>query len=253
VSYWLIIPIIIRLFTAGAGLQALLWPTSLVTQAAKAGLFAWVASRFFIEARRTGELELLITTPHGAAAIVSAQWNMLKRLFRWPIIVLLLPLLLQFFSILSIRSGLGIPGGWKLQYVISVVFGGINTCVQVMALCWVGMWFGLRARNQSSAIVWTVVVVGLMPHLLVWAFSLAASMLLPFISNTVLMRSLTVSSLSRLFVLGFYFWLILRTRKLLSGDSPLGELQTIALAKGLGDLWREGTMVLRKARHWTPS
>jgi len=252
VSYWLIIPFAARFLTSGLGFQALLGPISLVAQAAKGGLFAWVASRFFIEARRTGELELLVTTPLGAAALVSAQWEMLRRLFRWPIIVLLVPIVLQVFSILAIRSG-GMPGTWKVHYAISTVLAGINTWIGIVALCWVGMWFGLRARSQSSAIVWTVGLVGLLPYLLSWLFSLAALVISRFLSNTAPMPVFLSSTLSRLFILGFFLWLIHRTKKLLSGDLRLTELQPLALTKSLGALWRDGWMVLRRARHWTPS
>ena len=251
VSYFLIVPLV-GFFTAGFGLHALLGPTSLVTQAAKAGLFAWVASRFFIEARRTGELELLATTPHGAAAMVSAQAEMLRRLFRWPIFVLLLPIVLQAFLWLAI-PGSGMPSNWKVYFVISIVLRGINTWVYVVALCWVGMWFGLRARNQSSAIVLTVGLVGLLPHLLSWVFSLVASVLSRFMSNVVPLPFFLSSSLLGLAIMVFYLWLIHRTKKLLSGDLRLTELQPFSMTEALGDLWRDGGMVLRRARHWTPS
>ena len=36
-------------------------------------LFAWAASRFFIETRRSGELEILLTTPAAAGTIVSSS------------------------------------------------------------------------------------------------------------------------------------------------------------------------------------
>jgi hypothetical protein len=229
----------------------LLWPTSLVTQAAKDGLFAWAASHFFVEARRTRELELLATTPYGAAAMVSAQAEMLRRLFRWPIIVLLLPIALQAVSILGIRSG--VPSDWKVYYAICIVLGGINTWLDILALCWVGMWFGLRARNQSSAIIWTVGLVGLLPHLLTWVFSLVASIASRFLSNVVPLPFFVSSSLSGLVVLLFYLWLIHRTKKLLSGDLRLTELQPLSMTEALGAFWRDGTRALRRARHWTPS
>ena len=58
-------------------------------------MFAWAASRFFVEARRTGELELLLTTPLGAKQIVSTQWEVLKRGLRWPLVVMVAPDILQ--------------------------------------------------------------------------------------------------------------------------------------------------------------
>ena len=58
---------------------SLVWPLSLATSTLGSALFAWAASRFFVEARRTGEIELLLTTPVGAKQIVSTQWQVLKR------------------------------------------------------------------------------------------------------------------------------------------------------------------------------
>ena len=252
VSYWLLTPFVVRFGTGGVGLQALLWPISLVTQTVKTGLFAWVASRFFIETRRTGELELLVTTPHGAPAVVSAQWQLLKRLFRWPVLVLVLPMVLQAFFILVIQSS-GLFGAWRVHYVISTVLSGVNTWVHVVALCWVGMWFGLRARNQSTAIIWTVGLVALLPQMLGWMCNLAAAMVSRFLLNRAPMLFFFFSSFSSVFVLMFYLWLIHWTRKLLSGDLRLAELQPVAWVRGLRDFWRDGTTALRSARHWTPS
>lgn len=251
-SYWFLIPLSIWLLAAGPGLQALLWPVSLVTHVAETGLFAWVASRFFIEARRTGEFELLATTPHGATTMVSAQAEMLRRRFRWPIVVLLVPIVLQAFSILVVRSG-GMPVEWRLYHASYAVLSGINTWIGIVALCWVGMWFGLRARNQSSAIIWTLALVGLLPHLLAWVFHLVASVLSRFISNIAPMPFFLSSSLSGLCILVFYLWLIHRTKKLLSGDLRLTELQPLNLTEALRAIWRDGTRAVHKVRHWTPT
>jgi hypothetical protein len=61
------------------------------------------------------------------------------------------------------------------------------------------------------------------------------------------------SSVSSLAVLVFNLWLIHRTRNLLGSDLRLSELQPLSLAKALGAAWRDGAMVIRGARHWTPS
>ena len=45
---------------------------------------------YFVEARRTGELELLLTTPLGAEQIVAGQWRALKRLLFAPALLLAL-------------------------------------------------------------------------------------------------------------------------------------------------------------------
>src|ERR1043165_1009050 len=72
-------------------------------------LLAWAACRFFFEARRSGELELLLTTPAGAQALVSAHWTAMKRLLRWPAVVVITPLLLQGGLIALFTIGSNVP------------------------------------------------------------------------------------------------------------------------------------------------
>jgi hypothetical protein len=253
-TYWLLIPFTAQFLGAGRALQAVIWPASLVMRVAEAALFAWVASRFFVESRGTGELELLLTTPRGATTVISAHWKMLKRLFRWPVVVLLLPILLQTVSVIRMSGG-SPPGIWKLQYAISMGLSCVNICVGVLAVCWMGMWFGLQARNQSSAIVWTVGLVALAPDVVAWSFGFMVSNLVRFIPNSgsPSVFYFLASWLPSLIVLGFYLWLIYRAKRLLSGDLRDVELQPLAFTKGFGQLWRDGVAAFRKARHWTPS
>ena len=55
-------------------------------------LYLWAASqacRFFIEARRSGLIELLLATPVSEREIVHGQWRALLRLFAVPVVLLL--------------------------------------------------------------------------------------------------------------------------------------------------------------------
>ena len=55
-------------------------------------LYLWTASqacRFFVEARRSGLLELLLATPVSGRQIVSGQWRALLRMFGLPVAMLL--------------------------------------------------------------------------------------------------------------------------------------------------------------------
>jgi ABC-type transport system involved in multi-copper enzyme maturation permease subunit len=61
------------------------------------GLFTWIlylwaasqACRFFVEARRSGLIELLLATPLNEAQIVAGQWQALLRMFGLPVLLLL--------------------------------------------------------------------------------------------------------------------------------------------------------------------
>jgi hypothetical protein len=116
---------------------------------------AWVASRFFVGIRRTGELELLMTTPLGVETIVSEQWNVLKRFFAWPVLVMQAPMIPQILATMQAPSA-ALPPSWQTQMTLFKVLVVANTFLGACALCWVGLWFGLRARSQAGAIVWTV-------------------------------------------------------------------------------------------------
>lgn len=116
---------------------------------------AWVASRFFVGVRRTGDLELLLTTPVGASSVVADQWRVLKRLFVWPVLCMQAPMLPQFLmGISALRAGS--PVAAQPDLTLLKLLTVANTFLGAAALCWLGLWFGLRSRTQAGAIVWTV-------------------------------------------------------------------------------------------------
>ena len=151
-----------------SGYISVVWLVGLVLTALGSALIAWAASRFFVAARGTGELELLLTTPFGAKEMVRTQWAVLKRRLRWPMLIMVAPVALQAgLAILSIRSSaFGPPNSFQLPIAMSSLISCVNTFLEVGALCWVGLWFGLKAGGQARAIVWTVSLVNGLPTLL---------------------------------------------------------------------------------------
>jgi hypothetical protein len=143
--------IVLMPFGVRAFLQWL--PSNLISGA----LLAWAMTRFMIETRRSGALELLMTSPVGARTIVSGQWNALKQSLRWPLLLMLFPYLLQISTV-----GWSASPSWPLDQMIRqwafIFFGLINTFFGIAALCWTGIWFGFKARSQVAAIIWTVAV-----------------------------------------------------------------------------------------------
>ena len=156
-------------------------PLELARSVLEGALFAWAASRFFVEARRTGELELLLTTPLGAREIVSTQWHVLKRLLRWPMLVLLAPTLLEAVftaARIGMSSSHGPDGSFVVPYAISFLVRSLDIYFGVGALCWVGLWFGLKSGGQARAIVWTVGLVRGLPWLITILWSILFSVLI---------------------------------------------------------------------------
>jgi hypothetical protein len=152
--------------------------TSLAISVVQACLFAWAASRFFVEGRRTGELELLLTTPAGADRIVSSQWIWLRRTLLLPVTLMVAPYIVSTASTLW-QLSLGPPQGfWSLpSYVVfQMSFLSVNTIIGVVALFWAGLWSGFKARSQAAAVVRTLVLakgapylIGLLGNLLIMA------------------------------------------------------------------------------------
>jgi hypothetical protein len=128
-------------------------------------VFAWLAGRFFFEARRSGELELLLSTPLGARDIVEGCWWAGWRRLRSPLLLAAFLMFLGFLFLLTYRVPLG-RGIVSFRFVTTPIV----RILDVIALSWVGMWFGLKARNQSSVVVWTAGLVVGLPWLIGYLF-----------------------------------------------------------------------------------
>lgn len=190
-------------------------------------LFAWAASRFFVEARRSGELELLLTTPIGAEAITSAQWDILKRQLWGPVMVMLLPLILQGFFGLSVGYFYGRGNTWwRFYYIAGLLLGGVNVVIGIGTLCWLGLWFGFRAATQGRAVVWTVALAKGPPYAVSLACALLSTAFARISGGLGLVRPWLLGSLApQAATLVFYLCLIYVARRQLrheiSGAEPL--------------------------------
>lgn len=119
-----------------------------------AALFAFVAGRFLFDAKRNGELELLLVTPAGAKGILREQRFALVRLIRWPFYFAILGGICVAVSAVGSQSMLGLAQG--LSYLGGVASG-------ILAACWMGAWVATWARNPFSLMGWTVGLVELLP------------------------------------------------------------------------------------------
>jgi hypothetical protein len=134
--------------TQGAGL---------ITSIGSSALLAWAAARFFLDARRSGELELLMSTPVGAQEIVSGQWASLWRRLRWPFGFLVFTNLIS--PAMYIFQWRSFPGSYPFGFfLLQNLFSIANSALSILATCWLGIWFGLRGRNTFSAVMRTVVL-----------------------------------------------------------------------------------------------
>ncbi len=122
---------------------------------------AWEASRRLAEDKRSGELELLLTTPLGQRRILVGWLIGLKRRFAVPMLVLAaLDLNLWWNS----YSGL-----WLLGLLATMGLLVADT----YTVFWIGLWMGLNAPNSAQAFlktVWCVLVLPSFAFLMVVGF-----------------------------------------------------------------------------------
>jgi hypothetical protein len=137
------------------------------------GLYLWTASqacRFFVDARRTGLLELLVVTPLKSEDVIAGQWRALLRTFGAPVLVLLV---VQFAgTLLAQHASMGVTALRGIGPLSSLAWGLFAACVSVLgvaanlaALMWYGMWTGLTSRNASFAVLKTLILVQVLPWL----------------------------------------------------------------------------------------
>ncbi len=230
------------------------WALGLASSAIVGSLFAWAASRFLVESRRTGEFELLLTTPEGARTIISDQWEVLKRLIRWPLVLMVAPVVLQFLFVVLSRNVITDSWGWRVHYAISNGFGALNTVFGLLALCWLAIWFGLRAGTQARVILWSVAVAKGVPYVVALLFNISLSLF--FTSRAGSSRALSYWMMSYLpqcvDLLFFLFVIRLLRGRLLGNATPLVSTP-LNLRQAVSSAARDTASAFRKARHWTPS
>jgi ABC-type Na+ efflux pump permease subunit len=109
------------------------------------------ASSRLSEDRRSGALELLLSTPLSEREVVRGQWIALRRQFLGPLLVFLV---LEFLLLGSSQSQ-----GWLLVWIPIRL-------LEFAALGWVGMWLGLTARSVTRAILGTLGLILVLPWLI---------------------------------------------------------------------------------------
>jgi hypothetical protein len=144
-------------------------------------------------------------------------------------------------------------GSWRIYYLISLPLGVLNTVLGLAALCWLALWFGLRAGGQARAILWSVAVAKALPYVVSVLFSILGPLLLApstaSWSAAHWMFWLVPQGLS----IAYSLWLIRLARRRLQGDlTAAGPLQ-LDLRQAFSSKAHEAVSAFRVARHWTPS
>ena len=127
----------------------------------------WVtvmACHFFLEDRRTGALELLLTTPLPVRTLLRGHRRSLWQYFFWPIFVIgLLHVAYVVANWQSTRHQAAVGASILAYYVISAANSYVSFLTDVFALCAVGAWLSLSLRKAGLALLLTFTFVILIP------------------------------------------------------------------------------------------
>ncbi|MBI5383250.1 MAG: hypothetical protein HZA90_01040 [Verrucomicrobia bacterium] len=120
---------------------------------------AYLACRFFVEARRTGTLELLLCTPLRRADLLRGQRQALRD-------VLLVPLLIALLA-QPIAAGVTLGlNSYSLQMAILLPGRALVLFADAAALTWFGAWAALASRRPGGAVAKTFLLVTVLPWIL---------------------------------------------------------------------------------------
>lgn len=165
-----------------------------------------MACWFFLEARRTGALELLLTTPLPVKTLLRGHWRALRHLFFWPVLIIALLHVFYIAGTWRVSPPTGLAGRLNLQFAAFAAAGSFFKFVSdVFALCWVGAWLSLSARKATFAMLKTYCYVILAPWFIGYFFPSAQGLILPKLANYPLLRPVVALVLSNT-LMAFYLW-----------------------------------------------
>jgi hypothetical protein len=141
------------------------------------GLILWLTSqacRFFVDAIRTGALELILVTPIVPAQVVRSQRRGLVRIFLIPALVLVAINVSP--EVAGIWVGRSTSAGIKYSTnfsqvtaeMIALAASTIKFIGNLVAVAWFGMWMGMTTRKTAFAIFKTICFVIILPAIALW-------------------------------------------------------------------------------------
>jgi ABC-type transport system involved in multi-copper enzyme maturation permease subunit len=123
-------------------------PTAISVNTALRYWFAGEATRSLAENRKSGALELLLSTPLRIEDILRGQWLALRRQFLGPVLAVLL---VEFIFMLATVREETVGDDDRLFWSILWIAGMLMLVADLIALYWLGMWQALTAKNPIRA------------------------------------------------------------------------------------------------------
>jgi len=204
------------------------------------GLLLWTASqasRFFVDGRRTGALELVLVTPTTGKEVIHNQWRALLHVFLLPTLVLVaVNVAGNEVLIMKLKQSLAkasqptpVISFNILDYqIISLFVGVIKLVGNLVAVAWFGMWMGMTSSKTSIAVFKTICFVIVLPAIaMLFGQGVAMSLVIPV--GMPLWMSLAAIGVMSLFKNGFFIVLarqsmFARFRETLLQDGKRGRV-----------------------------
>jgi len=226
------------------------WPVSLAGSWISCSLLAWVASQFFFQARHSGGLEVLVTTPIASKDLIRHHWTYWKQLLRWPVGLFVLVMILQSLGRIPMAAYVESP-----VFLLMAALNSLRVLVSFAAIGWVGMWFGLRSRTQVLAVLKMVLWIEVFPQLFGMLVNLLLSVALsriPIVRSMVVLEML-YSVLPSVVITGYLLGLLWWVRKSLLAQTRLAEVAELKVGENSNLIVKAMADGLCKLRHWTPA
>jgi hypothetical protein len=142
------------------GLFAIIWLVNFVVKMRVAAQ----ACHGLAEARRNNALEMLLATPLTVNEIINGHTLALRRMFTVPVIVLIFT---EFIAGLMSLAAESSNGNLDTPVEAYLIFGGVYVGLFLLdlgAVAWAGMWFGLTAKKEMQAVTKTMLLVLVLPY-----------------------------------------------------------------------------------------
>jgi hypothetical protein len=231
---WVALVLVIAWFIVCSGQMSFRWAeeslivmTAILVNILFKTWFAIEASHRLAEDQKLGALELLLSTPLSARAILRGQALALRRLFLGPLLVaLLLELLLAHAAAASMLQD-------GSRFRVFAIKTAIMFAADLAALYWVGIWCGLTAKSPNYAAFSTIVRILLLPAVAFAGFSI-------LIGFWVSLNGPPGPDWR--FYLSFWFWLGLMT------DLAFGLRAWVGLRAGFREVALRRTMAVKASQ-----
>ena len=154
-----------------------LWPAFWLQAVLKIWI-AFEACRRFVEDRRSGALELILSTPLTPREIIHGQWRALRRQFGAGVTAVLgvdIFLLYAGFLVTVTTNSIGTITD---KYLFLAMLGASTLVLvaDVIALGWLAMWRGMKSRHSYAAVLWTLAQILVGPWVLFYVGTTALMM-----------------------------------------------------------------------------